>query len=85
MMGRIISLEWLRWLMALLISLTWATTGRAAVSAERSDFGRSLLAAKRATGAFNPSSTVTGQGLGKLAGREVRVSERGLSLVENHF
>lgn len=37
------------------------------------------------TGAFNPASRVTGEGLGNLAGREVRLSQRGVDLVENHL
>ncbi len=43
------------------------------------------VAAESATGAFNPASRVVGDGLGKLAGRSVRVSERGINLVEQHL
>jgi hypothetical protein len=38
-----------------------------------------------ATGAFNPKFSGGGQGLGVLAGKEVRVSQRGLELVEKHL
>ena len=44
-----------------------------------------LAKAGKATGAFNPGSRVIGDGLGDLAGREVRVSQKGLNLVENHL
>lgn len=37
------------------------------------------------TGAFNPASRATGEGLGVLMGREVRVSQKGLDLVESHL
>ena len=46
MMGRSASLLSLRWLAALLLILLSATTSGAAVSEERSDFGRCALAAK---------------------------------------
>lgn len=48
MTGKMASFQPLRWLLLLLVSLTWATTGGAAVSAERGDFGFSSLAANSA-------------------------------------
>ncbi len=41
--------------------------------------------ARRATGAFNPGSATNGNGLGRLSGREVRVSEKGLGKLESHL
>jgi hypothetical protein len=70
-------------LLVLLLSLFWTRMGSAAALAERSDFDHCAIAAKG--GAFNSVSTVAGQGLSKLAGAVARVSERGLSLVENHL
>ncbi|NJM37870.1 MAG: hypothetical protein HC845_08460 [Akkermansiaceae bacterium] len=46
-MGRARGFHLLRWLLVLLISLTWVTMGNAAALAERSDFGGSSLAANR--------------------------------------
>ncbi len=37
------------------------------------------------TGAFSSSSNYTGNGLGKLAGKELNVSEKGLNIVKNHI
>lgn len=46
MIGHIAKLQCLRWLLVLLVSLTWATMGRAASLAERGDLGSSSIAAK---------------------------------------
>lgn len=68
-------------LLFILLTLLFPLSGP--VMGEYSDFGQSSLAPK--TGAFNPASKVTGDGLGKLAGREVRVSQKGVDLVEGHL
>jgi hypothetical protein len=46
MIGQSASFLRLRWLAVRLLSLLWATMDSAAAVAERSDFGRSLIAAK---------------------------------------
>jgi hypothetical protein len=48
MTGRASSVQGLRWVQALLLSLMWATMDIAAALAERSDFGHSSLAANSA-------------------------------------
>ena len=51
MTGGATNTHWLRWLLAFIVSLTWATMGSAAALVERGDFGHSSLAAKTTTGA----------------------------------
>lgn len=41
--------------------------------------------AAEGTGAFNPAFSGGGNGLGSLLGKEIRVSQRGLDLVERHL
>ncbi|WP_082435806.1 RHS repeat-associated core domain-containing protein [Desnuesiella massiliensis] len=44
------------------------------------------VAAASATGAYNPGySSSVGNGLGKLAGKAINVSEKGLNIVKNHI
>lgn len=39
----------------------------------------------KATGAFNPAFSGGGNGLGSLAAKEIRISQRGLDLIESHL
>jgi hypothetical protein len=60
-----------------------------AVAAERSAAaqGSARAAAARggATGAFNPGSAVAGEGFGSLAGKNIRVTEKGMKTLERHL
>lgn len=59
MMGKVASTLWLRWLLILLLSLTWAAPSSVAALAERSDFGHSSLAAKTITAPFKSGEIIT--------------------------
>jgi hypothetical protein len=56
MMGRADSFLRLRWLLAFLLSLPWATMGSAAASAERGNFDHCALAAKTPAEIFRKGS-----------------------------
>jgi hypothetical protein len=49
----------LRWLLALLFTLPWATTGSAGALVERSDFGYCTLAARGVTAPFKSGEIIT--------------------------
>ncbi len=62
--------ELLRWLLALFVSLTWATMGSAAASAERGYFGHCTLAANRIGAAERGGLNLFRAGPDGLATRE---------------
>ena len=62
MMRGATQVAWLRWLLALLFSLTWTTMASAAASAERGDFGSSSLAAKTTAQFAEGSFSITPHG-----------------------
>lgn len=86
MTGRASSVQGLRWVQALLLSLMWATMDIAAALAERSDFGHSSLAAKgggnidtgTAIAFVSEGSAVRHQLKAFVAGKEMQMTETAL-------